>query len=333
MFIFPLLFVVEGKKIILRRFIMINTAVKNSVMKKFADNLAENYKNNLEGLDLVGLMGTGSTEKVRSAIDKIRSNALISIPEGYKVPGIILYCSYYGGSEEGDQITSVTITASNKIGEKPFKSKSTFGYNTGDIVENIAEFFGNLYEVLLLGTLANSNVEEINQLLDEVSEDVEYSVSLQAEFGGSANKIAFISDESVIFNVDFDKIFEVDDILALYDPDEDFSEEDIANAKKAIADEIIKCQTPEQLVKAHGGDFIAYFAGINKTVRGLTLIKKAVPKDAHKLTGNSDQVGYYFEDGVFAVLTKKDGQYGVVLSPFDVNTFRRVDVDVVAKMQ
>lgn len=41
---------------------------------------------------------------------------------------------------------------------------------------------------------------------------------------------------------------------------------------------------------------------------------------------------FFFEDGVFALVEQKDEQLNVVLSPFNVETYEKVDVDVLAKI-
>lgn len=73
---------------------------------------------------------------------------------------------------------------------------------------------------------------------------------------------------------------------------------------------------------------MAYICDISKRLKPLTLIKKICSKNIEKLRGSKDAVAYYFEDDVFALVERRDGNFTVVLSPFDVKTLRRVDVDV-----
>lgn len=307
---------------------MYNTQIKNSVLEKFLETFAEKKAENLKDLELKQFMKDNDSDLVSKSVDQIKANAVIAIPDGYSVPKTTVHVRCSG---DGKSITLISITLCNKIhATKVFKFKGTFCGES--VVDDIADFFQGAYAELLVDSLASENVKVVNELLEELSEDLEYKVGLTTTVGGSDSKIAFISDEEVVFNVDMDRIFEVEDILALYDPDEDFSQEDINEAKETIKDELIKAQTTEQLVQAHGTPFIAYFANINKATKATTLLKKITGKKAENLSANAGGIGYYTDGDVFALVAMRDGAPEVILSPFDTTTFRKVDVDVLAKI-
>jgi len=325
---------------------MINADVKERALNALTTEVEDRRTRVLSDLDLKGFMKSGDLELVKQSVEKIRANVIASIPEGIAVPGTSLYVS---GTGSGDELISVVnISLNNKIkGEKKFKYSMSF--TSDDIVNRILDFFLAAYTELIVDDMASKNVAELNAVLEEVVKiaGLDYSVSLAAVLGGTDSKIGYISDEEVVFNVDLNRIFGIDKVtvdnknvpsddnrylismLTVREPDEECPEEAIAEAKGMIAESIAVAQTPVQLVAERGGEFIAYFCGINNNMKPLNMIKKVCNRDIRKITGNKDAIGYYADEKVYALVAKRDGNFEVVLSPFDTETFRAVDMDVI----
>lgn len=309
---------------------MINKETKNYVVESLKADSKERFEKNLKDLKLVEFMKQDNVELVKESIEKIKANVIASIPEGVPVPGTSLYVSCTGS---GNEITVINISIKSKIkAEKKFKfAKSFVGEN---VVTNIANFFADVYTDLVIDIMAEDNLEVINGLLEKAAEDagLDYKVSLTSAIGGTASKVSFISDDEVVFYTDLDRVFDIDDVLALQEPSEIISEEAIEEAKKQIADSFETAQTPEQLVAEHGGVFVGHFANISKNVKPMTMIKQVTNRSVSSLNGNKDAIGYYSEGDVFALVAKRDGNLEVILSPFNTETFRKEDVDVLAKI-
>ena len=41
---------------------------------------------------------------------------------------------------------------------------------------------------------------------------------------------------------------------------------------------------------------------------------------------------YYYVNDIFALVARRDGHFEVILAPFDVNTLRKVDVDILKEI-
>lgn len=325
---------------------MINADVKERVMNTLTTEVEDRRTRVLADLDLKGFMKSGALDLVKQSVEKIRANVIASIPEGVAVPGTSLYVSCTGS---GDNLISVVnISLNNKIkSEKKFKYSMSF--TEDDIVNKILDFFVEAYTQLIVDDMAEQNVAELNKVLKEVTKSagLDYSVSLATVIGGSDSKIGYISDDEVVFNVDLNRIFGVDKVtadmksiasednryliamLTVREPDESCPVEAIEEAKGMIAESISAAQTPVQLVAQRGGEFIAYFCGINNNMKPINLIKKVCNRDIKKISGSKDAIGYYADEKIYSLIAKRDGNYEVILSPFDTETFRAVDMDVI----
>lgn len=311
---------------------MINTKLKNEVIESLVEDSNTRFKENLADLDLVGFMQKDDVDLVKNAVNKIKANVIASIPEGIPVPGTSLYVSCTGTESE---ITVINLSINNKIkAEKTFKFAKSF-ISDDAIVKNIGEFFVDVYSELVLDIMAEDNLEQINALISDAAGDVGYKVSLASVIGGSDKKILFISDDEVVFNADLDRVFAVDDILALQEPDEEglIKEEDIEAAKKQIKEVFEVAQTPVQLIENHGGVFISYFANISKTVKPMTLIKQVTGWTPAGVKNQKNAVCYYSEGDVYALIAKREGKLEVLLSPFNTETFRNEKVDVLKAIE
>lgn len=312
---------------------MTNLSTKNAVIEAFANQVKVNTENNLQNLDLEGFMAKGLTDLVKESINKIQANIISAIPEGYAVPKVSLYITATGSDETAISVISITVT--NRVtGNKKFK----FSYQAkpGNTVQQIADFFLAIYTELVVDAIIDENLEKVNSVLSEIAKEagLDYEISVISPLGiKEGKKIAYIGDDLIQFVADEDRIFDTDDILVLQEVSETITEEHIAEAKKQLVEELGTAQTPEQLVGIHGGLLVSYIADINKRVRPITLIKSVCSRNAKKLTGNKDAIAYYSEGDVFAIVAKRDNKFEVVLSPFDINTLRKVDVDVIKAIE
>mgnify|MGYP007031359783 CR=1 FL=1 len=327
------IFVVLGYKTIMKgKSRMINLSRKEELLKEFAENVEANVKENLSNLDLFGFAKSGNMDLVKESIVKIRANIVAAFPYGYEMPKASLYTT--GAANEKGVITVLSITLTNS-----WKSEKTFKFAVHmnveeNIIERVIDYFKEVYEQLLLDMFVEENLEEINKLYEELTSraGVNYTVKLVSPLNQNNRKIAFISDDEIDFVADINRIFDIDDILVFQEVDMQFTEEKIEAAKEPMVDEIGLAQTVVQFAGIRGGSLIKYLCNIGSQVKAITLIKKVNNKNARRLTGKKDTTAYYENEGVYAVVARRDGNFEVLLKPFDINTLESVDVDVVAEL-
>lgn len=306
---------------------MYNLKSKESLLKAMQENVDANVKANLTDLKILEFMKNGNVELVKTCISKITANIISAIPKELAVPGVSVYTTCFGTEE----IESLSITATNKIKSiKKFKYKFCSHAYEG-LVEELVSFFLDIYIDLIVDDMMEENLNKVNSVLAEVAEKagLGYEISITTPLGNEKKKISYLGDDGIVFVCDEERVFSLDDILAVQDVREFVTEEDLEKAKTQISDQLAEAQTPEQLVGMHGGILVSYICNINKHIKPMTLIKKVYNKNALKLIGNKDSYAYFSQDNIYAIVAKRDGNFEVVLSPFDVETLRKVDFDVV----
>lgn len=308
---------------------MYTIAKKDEILNGYLKFVKEGFEEHKETYTLDEAMKAGDVDRVRTIIKGIQNNAISSIPTGLPIPKASLYVNPIGENE----ITIINITLSNKINSsKSFK----FSYvaTRNNTLQTVYEFISQVYLELLEDIMVEANLEIVNSILaDAVKDaDVPYTVSVISPLNNGGKKIASITDDSIVFVADSSKILDIEDLLILQEPDELISEEQIEAAKSAIVNELATAQTPEELVGIYGGMLVSYVCNINKRVKPITLIKKVCSKKAASLHAKKEEIGYYNDNGVYSLVARRDGHFEVVLSPFDVETLRKVDFDVISAL-
>lgn len=304
---------------------MFNVKEKNELIALFTEGVAANLANNCEGLQLEEFMAGNKVDLVRDCVDKIHNNVLAAVPTNVEIPRISLYQSLQGDGE----ISIIVLTITNCIsGTKKFKF--SFSATKRNTIGKISAFIQEVYEELILDSLMEANLVRVNEVLAQAVKDagVGYEIKVVTPMGNKGKKVALMTDNEIHFVADEDNVFALDDILVLHQVEEFVTEEMIQDAFKKEVDAIAEAQTTEQLVEKQGGMLVRYVCDISKLVKPMTIIKKITNKNVENIRGNKDAIVYYNKDGVFALLAKRDGQLEVILSPFDVKTLRKVDLDV-----
>lgn len=311
---------------------MISREMKEELVTKFHEGVEANLTANMGNVDLYRYCQNGDSDAVKQVCEKVRANICNAIPEGYEVPKAVMHVTCTGS---GSDIRVISLSLVNGIrDDKKFKFSIQLPVSE-NILDRLVMWFRAAYDKLVMEKFLEENIEGVNDLLAEISEmaGVSYKVRVVSPLNCEGRKISFISDEEIDFVVDMDNIFEVDDILVFQSPEGEFiTEEKIAEAKKALADELGLIQTTVKLVENHGGSLLKYLCGIGTQVKAITLIRKVNNKNVDRLRGTHDTFAYYENDGVYSVVCRRDGQYSVILKPIDVKTLEPVDIDVLAKI-
>lgn len=311
---------------------MFSVEDKKVIIEKFTKTAASNIDANMTD-DIDSFLKAGKVDLVKDCITKFQNNIICAIPEGVEVPSVSLYQSPLC-SVDSDEIEIVALSLSNRINSTK-KFKYTARVQAAGILQRLAEFFIPAYTELIVSSMVEANLERVNDILAQAAEEagVPYKVSVISELGNEGKKVASLLDDEVVFVADEDRALSLNDLMLLRVPNEEelITEDMIQNAYSALVEEIQKSQTPEQLV-ADPGSFLRYVCDISKHIKPATLVKALCGKNVEKLTGKKDTLAYYMRDNVYALVAKRDGHLEVVLSPFDLSTFRKVDVDVLKEI-
>ena len=305
---------------------MFNAKSKDAIISSFKEESTKMFDSAKGNYKLQEFMKDSDVDGVREIVKKIQSLMIGNIPEGVGIPKVSLYITPTGD----DEINFINLKITNRI-----KSEKTFSFAVAitkdKAVEKVFDFMQSVYEVLILDELIDINLTKVNDVLAQAVTEagVDYAVKVVSPLGNEGKKIASMADDEIVFVADEERAFSLDDIIVLLDePTEILTEEVIENHYQSIVEEMSTAQTPEQLVGIHGGVLVAYVCDISKRVKPITLIKKVCNKNVFKLHGNKDTMAYYLKDDVFALVVRRDDDFEVILSPFDVNTLHKVDVDV-----
>lgn len=309
---------------------MYNVNEKDELIKVFWENAEKNVEENVTE-DILGFMKSGNSELVREYIYKIQNNVIAAIPVNMGVPKVSVYVAPMSVNGEGIDLISMTIK--NRIkSDKQFAFKCRVA--TVEVKEKISDFFIRTYEALLVSDMVEKNLAKVNEVLERATKEagVGYTVSLVSSLGVEGKKLTYISDDSVVFVADNERALDIDEFTILKEASDEYPQELINSCFEALVKEIAECQTTEQLV-ANQGALIRCLVNVSKNTLAITLIKKVCSKNVKNITGNKDTFAYYKEDDVYALLARRGGEFEVVLSPFNVKTLRKVDVDVLEKIK
>lgn len=308
---------------------MVNAERKNELIKAFQDCAKQNFETTCSNLEMEKFMKEKEVSLVKECVLKIKNNVLAAIPEGVAIPRISIYQTLTGQ----DEVDVITITVTNCLnGVKKFKFKFTVAQNK--VTVRVRDFFIMVYTELLKDALMEQNLVRVNEVMESAVKDANlpYSIKVVTPMNNEGKKIAMMTDNEIQFVADEDRVFALEDILVLQEANEIITEEMIEDAYKYEVASIEVAHTPEQLVTQHGGSLVTYVCDISTLVKPITLIKKITNKNIRNYNGNKDAILYYFEDSVFALFAKRDGNIEQILSPFDVETYRKVGKDILGSI-
>lgn len=310
---------------------MITQNEKKSILDAFNSTVDSMVQDTCGDIDVLKFMEEKNVEALKRSITKVHNNVIASIPDEVPTPHVSVYTTPVGSQS----IDVVTISITNRYtSEKKFKFSNAVTRKNAT-AEGIAEIFKEAYTALILDSMIEENLKVVNDMYAQLAQQAEigYGIELISSLNAGEKKVSFLADDKVVFVADENRIFSLEDIILFSEPDTLIPEEKIEEAKAVEVEMLRECQTPEQLVAKHGGVVISFLSDINKQVRTMTLIKKVCTKEWNKIKGNKETLAYWSEGDNYAlVVRREDGHFEVVLSPFNTETLRKVDVDVLSKI-
>lgn len=307
---------------------MINLEAKKAVVSEFEGKVKEFYPIVSAKYDVQKAMDESDVDTIKDCVKSVQNSMVGSIPEGLKIPEVITHVFAFGESK----VTYFTIKVINKS-SSPKKFAFSITVTSEKAFNVVFDFFYGVYLDLIVDELVTENLEKVNDVLQQVvaNAGVDYNIKIVSDLGiDSKKKIVSFRDDEVVFVADSDKIFELEDVIVLFDePVEYAPEKVIQDHFNSMVDELRLAQTTAQLVNMQGGALVAYICGISKRVKPMTIIKSIYSKNV-ATSGKKNGIAYYLKDNVYAAINFTDGVPEVILSPFDINTFVNVDKDVLA---
>lgn len=314
----------------------------NVQIKEVANALYSGALNSFENFDRKAeLKGIASkdTDTVTGIISKIVTD-IETIIKGQRVDDISFPSFISRVTVSADTIKKVTISLRSKL-KADYKFTRTISIDIDeDIVSPIATFYVNSLLEMYYLDCANENVKELNETIKaiQVENNIPYSISFVAS-DEATTVVAAISDNALILNADISEAHDISSLGIFYSGDE-YNELVKEKAIAGLVDEMKSAQTPVQFLKSNN-NLIKKVTGVSTKKRASSLLREIYHRKAENLNAVKQGVGYYNskttvngeEVEVFALVEKaEDGTKTVVLSPFNVKTLEKVDVDVLAEI-
>lgn len=274
----------------------------------------------------------GNLEYFKDDVKRINDIVSRIMPKSLNVPRASVRVSMIG--------TVANITLCNKYTDKSMEFKTKFSQvyredqSNEELFEEILGRVVDVYKNLANECMIRENLEVINGVLAEIVEKagVNYTVKLTSVVNGATDrKIDYISDNEVIFVVDKNLIFNLENVAICKEPNHYFSEDDVEGAKEELAKKFATAHTTLEFVNNKGFSVISYLCGLKKGVKAFSYIKKVTGRKCQ--SAHSDGLVYYQKDDVYAIISVSAEGNDVVLSPFNIKTLEYVDgVDVLSEV-
>lgn len=293
----------------------------NDVLELFNQNVEYNCDLISKYTDLYSFFKLGDAVEVGNAVKNILNKLLASVPEGFEQK-INLYKTINGG----ETLNGIGITLSINRKGKVVRLKNYFSVNK-NIQNEIIDWLTAVIRELIINDCMDVNIEVLNAKFAEITKEakVPYAIEFCDTYEADGKRIVSITDEKVVFAVDPEKIFTIYNLLLLAESDGELvTEKQIKGVFDSEVTSIMKAATTPELV-ALKDPVIMHVTGIPKTVKPLSLIKKVYTKDIAK--ARKEGVAKFMNDELFTAYSYDEEEIVNVLKPFDVKTFKPLEVD------
>lgn len=273
--------------------------------------------------------------KIDALVKCIGANMKGVVVDGVGLPGFLSSISAVEGS-----LDEVDVTVKSKLKAKQKVRNVRTVKVDEDFVENVGKLFTDtLFELYYL-EWADMNVQALNARIAEILEEEKIPFELEFAVTTSSGRVVSIDDKKVVLKAQTGEALNLSRNGLLVDIDEEADDYDIMVATEA-KEEFLSIMrtiqiTPEILKKKIG--IVEKLADLHTKKLANKLIREGYHKKVENLKDSKSGVGYFAQkvdiDGqevnVFSLLKKNDsGKLEVVLSPFNVETNKAVDFDVV----
>lgn len=209
---------------------------------------------------------------------------------------------------------------------------------TENILEDINDVFSEFLSDMFLIEVANENVKELNDKIDELCKSYKLPFTFGFDVIPEVNTpfVTKINDKEVRFSVDILNAKNISELGILQGGDK-YNDLIQKEAQDDLLTSLLSVQTTPQLIKTKV-DIIRKVTGVVTKKHAKKIIRESYHRNARYIDTLKSGYVYFNElvdiDGVetdvFSIIHKaEDGTLEVVLSPFDTDTLFNVDCDVV----
>lgn len=298
-----------------------NLSQKESILSSFNDKVSETLSSLMSIYFIKDHIAGGLTESIRMDVKNIDDVVRMNIPSEVQIAGLRYRISLVAGG--------VSLTAKNGVNsDVEFVYKKRLILRTGDtndsVFEELAEWIFSIYNSLVVNVMQRHNLNGLNEVLADIVKQagLGYSVSFTSTMGNEGKCISALSDDDIVLVVDDSAVFRIGDMVIMQEPSAIVSEEDIANARKDVAEKFATAHTTLEFLNSKF-DVIRFLCNTKKSV--ITHIKNITHRNIDNQVRTVNCVVYYLKDDVFALAELVDGKFETLLSPFNVKTFEKVD--------
>lgn len=283
----------------------------------------------------VEAMKTMQVDEALSAGSELMSQ-VEAVIDNASEDGVFLpkYLSRLVAREGADDRLVVTIRS--KLNAAYKYRKDTEVMLDDDFVINMGTaYLDSLFEMFYI-ELAMENVEELNDILAEITKENEIPYTIKFIIDHTADSpIASITDDEVVFNAGISEALGLSS-LGLLQSGDDYNDLVRTNATNELVAVLKAAQTTPQLIKSKV-KVINALLDLPTRKKASKIIRETYHRQARYLNKVKKGVGYYLdkvkvndeEIEVFSLVEKAEGgEMTVILKPFDTKTLYNVDIDV-----
>lgn len=283
----------------------------------------------------VEAMKTMQVDEALSAGSELMSQ-VEAVIDNASEDGVFLpkYLSRLVAREGADDRLVVTIRS--KLNAAYKYRKDTEVMLDDDFVINMGTaYLDSLFEMFYI-ELAMENVEELNDILTEITKENEIPYTIKFVIDHTADSpIASITDDEVVFNAGISEALGLSS-LGLLQSGDDYNDLVRTNATNELVAVLKAAQTTPKLIKSKV-KVINALLDLPTRKKASKIIRETYHRQARYLNKVKKGVGYYLdkvkvndeEIEVFSLVEKAEGgEMTVILKPFDTKTLYNVDIDV-----
>lgn len=233
-----------------------------------------------------------------------------------------------------DKLTDMTIIVTSKLkAERKFKHEFDVKVD-GDFVVNVGNGILDALFPAYYAEEASENIKEVNEKLDSLYE--KYGLKRKVKFiidTDNVGRVYSIDDDVLVIRADVDKALDASKLGIMADGDEYATLINEESEKQFVDVMSTVVITPEILKKRIA--VVDALADVRTKKHVNKIIRESYHKQAVYLKSAKSGVGYFNgkvgDANVFALVKMNDnGEYEVVLSPFDTEALIPVNVDIVS---
>ena len=262
-------------------------------------------------------------EKMRVILISLKDFSLQSRVDGKTIEPFILR-----NSITSDDI-SISIRTRLKS-ERSFKTTFKAYFSRKDFLAGFIDSFFNAVMNYIKDGIAYEACSKLTEEFDSLCEEA--GLSFRIHFISGYNGIAMISDKEITLSMEPETIFELSNLPIFNGNSKDEYEQLCYNrARTSYINELAGIQTPVHFL-ASKSTVLSKFKPTTR-MRVSKQIRTIIHRNVDTINSIKSGYAYYSKDDVFAVVYKnEDGTIESVLSPFNVITNERLNIDIVKEI-